>query len=163
VGTGSALIPVTIAAHATAELVVDERAVVRRQTDWFSLVADHAMQAYLVDPRSDKATVQKLKAAWVVRNDIVQWSETRSKLQQEASTLSEGTEETRRNLRAIEKNKLADALRAKLTARLAAAATRLDDLTRRITELDSKLAEARVQFKEGIRDILVVAPPAPGP
>jgi hypothetical protein len=163
VGTGSALIPVTIAAHATAELVVDERATVRRQTDWFSLVADHAMQAYLVDPRSDKATVQKLKAAWVVRNDIVQWSESRSKLQQETNTLSEGTEETRRNLRAIEKNKLADALRAKLTARLAAAATRLDDLTKRIAELDSKLAEARVQFKEGIRDILVVAPPPPGP
>ena len=121
------------------------------------------MQAYLVDPRSDKATVQKLKAAWVVRNDIVQWSESRSKLQQETNTLSEGTEETRRNLRAIEKNKLADALRAKLTARLAAAATRLDDLTKRIAELDSKLAEARVQFKEGIRDILVVAPPPPGP
>jgi hypothetical protein len=163
VGTGSALVPTKIEPHATTELTVDERAVVRRPTDWFSVIADNAVKAYLADPRSDHGIVQKLGASWTVRNDIVKKSEERAKLQQESDNLSQSTEETRRNLRAIEKNKQADALRAKLTQRLAEAATRLDDLNKRIVEIDSKLAEQRVQFKEAIRDLKLTVPPAPTP
>ncbi len=163
VGTGSALIPVTIGPRATAELTVDERAVVRRPTDWFSVIADHAIKAFIADPRSDKGTVQHLTAAWVVRDQIVQLVETRSKITQESSSLSASTEETRRNLHAIEKNKLADALRVKLTQRLTTSATRLDELSKQTIEIDSKLAELRVQFKEAIREIKFVAAAPPGP
>jgi hypothetical protein len=162
VGTGTALVPAKVAAHATAELLVDERVTRRTGADWFGAIADNAFKAYLADPRSARDVVQKLNAAWVVRNDIVKRGEERSRLQQESSTLSSATEETRRNLRAIEKNKTAETLRQKLTARLADAATRLDDLDRRIVEIDSKLAELGVQFKEAIRDISVtVASPPP--
>jgi hypothetical protein len=163
VGTGTALVPAKVAPHATAELVVDERAVVRRPTDWFSVIADNAIKAYLADPKADRSIAQKLSAAWVVRNDIVKKTEQRAKLSQESSNLSQATEETRRNLRAIEKNKTAEALRQKLTARLGEAAARLDDLNKQVVELDSKLAELRVQFKEAIRDIKVTTPPPPGP
>jgi uncharacterized protein DUF4139 len=162
VGTGNALVPAKIAPHATVELVVDERVTVRRATDWFSAIADNAMKAYLADAKSDHGVVQKLTAAWDVRNDIVRKSEERSKLQQEHRTVSQATEETRRNLHAIEKNKSAEALRQKLTVRLAEAATRLDDLNRRIVELDSKLAELGVQFQEAIRDIKLTVPSTPG-
>jgi hypothetical protein len=161
VGTGAALVPAKIAAHATADLVVDERVTVRKGADWFGAIADNAIKAYLADPKSDRDVVQKLTSAWVVRNEIVKKIEERTKLQQESNTLSSATEETRRNLRAIEKNKTAEALRQKLTARLSETATRLDDLNRRIVELDSKLAELGVRFKEAIRDIKVTVTAAP--
>ena len=60
---------------------------------------------------------------------------------------------------AIEKNKTAEALRKKLTARLTENATKLDDINRRAVELDSKLAELGVQFNEAIRDIHLLVPP----
>ena len=161
VGTGSALVPSGVAPHATSELVVDERAVTRRVTDWFSLVADNAVKAYLVDPKADRATAAKLTAAWKLRNEIVAKTEARQRLSVEQNNLSQQTEETRRNLRAIEKNKSAAALQAKLTGRLGEMATRLDDITKQAVETDSKLAELRVSFKELLRDITIVAQPAP--
>jgi hypothetical protein len=160
VGTGSALVPASIAAHATTELVVDERATDRRPTDWFSPVADVAVKAYLADRQSDHDTVTRLSAAWITRGEIVSKTSERDKLQQASNALSSSTEETRRNLRAIEKNKTAEPLRQKLTARLAEAATKLDEYNRKIVELDSKLSELTVQFKEAVRDIKFTPSPA---
>ncbi len=158
VGTGSALVPARVAPNATAELLVDERAAVRRQVDWFSPIAENAIKAYLADPKSDQDAVKKLTAVWGTRGEIVRLTAERGKLAQESDTLGQSTEETRRNLRAIEKNKTAEALRQKLTARLAEAATKLDDLNRKLVELDAKLAELGVSFREGIRDIKVLVP-----
>jgi Domain of unknown function (DUF4139) len=162
VGTGSALVPATIAPRSTVELVVDERQSEDVRTDWFVPVADAAVQAYIADanagrPNVDASVGKRLAAAWVVRNDIVAKAAERQKLREESSTLSAATEETRRNLRAIEKNKTAEALRQKLTGRLAEAATKLDDMNRREVELEAKLAELSVQFKEAIRELKVVA------
>jgi hypothetical protein len=161
VGTGSALVPSSVPPHATSELTVDERATVRRNQDWFSTVADNAVKAYLADPKADRATAAKLAAAWKIRNEIVGKSEARQKLSVEQNNLSQQTEETRRNLKAIEKNKSAAALQGKLTGRLGDMATRLDDITKQAVETDSKLAELRVSFKEIIRDIKIVEPPPP--
>jgi hypothetical protein len=160
VGTGTALVPASIPAHATAELVVDERATDRREADWFSPIADVAIKAYLADRQSDHDVVARLTSAWVTRGEIVSKTAERDKLQQASSALSSSTEETRRNLRAIEKNKTAEPLRQKLTARLADAAAKLDDYSRKIVELDSKLSELTVQFKEAVRDIKVTPSPA---
>jgi hypothetical protein len=160
VGTGSALVPGKVGPHATAEIAVDERVSIRRSADWFGTISDNAIKAYIADPKSDVGVVKKLTAAWVVRNEIVKKSDERNKLQQEQRTQSQAADETRRNLHAIEKNKSAEALRQKLTTRLAESATRMDDVSRKIVELDSKLAELGVQFKEAIRDIKVSMSPA---
>ena len=40
-------------------------------------------------------------------------------------------------------------------------ATRLDEITRQSVELDSKLAELRVRFKEGVREITITDPLPP--
>ena len=77
--------------------------------------------------------------------------------------MSQSTEETRRNLRAIEKNRVADALRGKLTQRLAEASLRLDEITKQVVELDAKLSELRVRFREGIRDLKIWIPPTSTP
>jgi hypothetical protein len=159
VGTGSALVPSTIGPHATSELVVDERATLRRGQDWFSPVADNAVKAYLVDPKADARVVGKLRAAWAIRDEIVTKSDARQKVVAEQQNLTAQTEETRRNLRAIEKNKAADALRVKLTARLSETSTRLDEITKQMVEIDAKVAELRVRFKEAIREITIVVPP----
>jgi hypothetical protein len=165
VGTASALVPATVPARATAEVVVDERATERIRVDWFSPIADSAIKAYLGNPKADQSVVPKLAAAWALRNDILKARENRNDLQRQLDDLSRATEETRRNLRAIEKNKTAEGLRQKLTARLSETAARLDDLNRKLVETDAKLAEQGVQFSEGIRETHVVvretAPAAP--
>jgi hypothetical protein len=158
VGTGSALVPISVGVHATSDLVVDERATLQRHEDWFSQVADNAVKAYLADPKADRDVAARLSQAWAIRKDIVDRTQARQKLAQEQSSLSQQTEETRRNLKAIEKNKAADALRAKLTRRLEESATRIDDLTKQVVEIDAKLAELRVQFKETLRDVKWVRP-----
>ncbi len=161
VGTQTALVPARIKAHATSEMVVDERLTNRRREDWFTIIADNAVKSYIADPRADRGVASKLTAAWVVRNDITSRYEARGKLAQEQSTLSQQSQETRANLRAIEKYKSADALRVKLTARLSETATRIDEVSKRIVELDAKLAELRIQFRELLRDVVVVAPSPP--
>jgi hypothetical protein len=161
VGTQTALVPAHVRPRATAEVVVDERTTTRRREDWFTILADNAMKAYVADPRADRAVAGKLTAAWVVRKDIVDRYEARAKLAQEQATLSQQTQETRANLRAIEKNKAADQLRVKLTARLTETSTRVDEVSKRIVEIDSKLAELRIQFKELLRDVVVTAPLPP--
>ncbi len=160
VGTGSALVPTIVAPRATGALEVDERATIVRREDWFSPVADNAVKAFFADARSDRAVASKLTAAWGTRKEIVDKQQARQKLAEMAATLGAAQEETRRNLRAIEKNKSAEALRAKLTARLGEIATKLDDATKQIVELDAKLAELRVVFKEAIREIVFTAPGA---
>ena len=119
------------------------------------------MKAYVADARADRNISSKLTAAWIVRKDIVDRYEARAKLAQEQATLSQQTQETRANLRAIEKNKAADQLRVKLTARLTETSTRVDEVSKRIVEIDSKLAELRIQFKELLRDVVVTAPLPP--
>jgi len=158
VGTQTALVPARIKAHATAELVVDERTTFKRREDWFSVIADNAVKAYLADARADKAVAAKLGAAWQLRKEIVDRHEARAKLAQEQATLAQQTQETRANLRAIEKNKAADQLRVTLTKRLADTSTRVDEVSKRIVEIDAKLAELRIQFKELLRDVVVTQP-----
>jgi hypothetical protein len=158
VGTGSALVPATLPPHGNLDLLVDERSAERLGADWFGALADNAIKAYVADPKSDQGVVQKLNAAWVVRADVVKKNDEHNSLQRQASDLSRASEETRRNLRAIEKNKTAEALRQKLTARLADNSAKLDDIQRRVVELDSKLAELGVQFNEAIRDVKVGVP-----
>jgi hypothetical protein len=161
VGTHAALVPSSTPARGQTELVVDERATLRRGQDWFTPIADEAYKAYVADPRADRAIAARLTSAWTTRNDIVKRIEARVKLAQEQANLSQQTDETRKNLRAIEKNTAAAGLRAKLTQRLGETASRLDEITKQLVELDAKLAELRVQFKEAIRDIKLTEAPPP--
>jgi hypothetical protein len=161
VGTQTALVPGHVKARSTTVVVVDERLTSRRHEDWFSIIADNAVKAYLADARADRNVVAKLTPAWAMRAEIVSRYEARAKLAQEQATLAQQTQETRANLRAIEKNKTAEQLRAKLTARLAETSARVDEVSKRIVEIDSKLAELRIQFKELLRDLVVTAPLPP--
>jgi hypothetical protein len=163
VGTGSALVPTMVQPNTTTEFVVDERTPSPRRVDWFGALAGTAIKAFLADPKTDASVAAKLGMAWKIRAEIVEKNDALSKVEASEGALLQSAEETRRNLRAIEKNRVADALRATLTQRLAETSTKIDVLTKQKVELESKLAELRIRFKESIRDIRYVSPPTPQP
>jgi hypothetical protein len=161
VGTASALVPVDTAPHAVTDLTVDERQSLERNVDWLAPEADDAVRLYLTDKRADAAIVGALRAAWDVRIALVRAVEERRKLTDEQTELSKATEETRRNLKALEKNRTAADLREKLTERLAKNSLRLEEITKRLVEVEMRVNEERVRFLDMIRSIKLTNPPKP--
>jgi hypothetical protein len=161
VGTHSALVPVEAPPHALAELIVDERQSSERSVDWLSQQADDSVRLYIADRRAEPKTADALRAAWDVRLTLTRALEERTKLTAEQNELSKSTEETRRNLKALEKNKTAADLRDKLTERLAKNSLRLDEITKRLVEVDMRVNEQRVRFSDMIRAIKLLVPPKP--
>jgi hypothetical protein len=162
-GSGSALVPGAVAAHGKAEIVVDERSATAEYADWFSEEANTAVLAYLADPRSNKDVVPKLAAAWPTRTQIVAKYDQRQKLQTELSALAAEAQEKRADLKAIEKNKTAEALRKRLTDRLAAIAARQDTLTAQLVQVGQDLSELTITWREAIRAITLTEVPSPKP
>ena len=161
VGTASALVPVDTAGHAMADLTVDERQSNERSVDWLSAQADDAVKLYLADKRADPKRGSALRAAWDVRATLVRAVEERTKLAAEQNELQKATEETRRNLKALEKNRTAADLRDQLTDRLAKNSLRLEEITKRLVEVDMRVNEQRVRFTDMIRSIKLTNPPKP--
>lgn len=155
VGTGMALVPVVAKPRATVQLVVDERRAMPRAIDWLSPLADEAVRAYGQDAKADREVVAKLQAAWTIREVLVRAMQERTALTDEQRELERMTNETRRNLKAIEKNPTAADLREELTRRLTQASRRLDEITKRSIELDMTINEQRVRFEEAVRGIKV--------
>jgi hypothetical protein len=157
-GTSSALVPLEIAKHASAVLDVDERKETRRQIDWLDQLADDAVKAYIADPRADQAVVAQLRAAWDARAKLRVSLDERDKLNAERGQLDAQIDQLNTSLHAIEKNKLADELRKTLTARLATASTRIDEITKRVIVLDMQVSEQSIRFRDLINPIKMVKP-----
>jgi len=160
-GTASALVPIELNPRATQEVTVDERRASIMRIGWLEPLADDAMKAYLADPRADQSIVQQLRPAWDIRQKLAKATQDRQKLAEEQSELERSAQETRDNLKAIEKNKAAADLRAQLTQRLAQLATRGDQLSKAIIELDVSLSELKIRFNESVRAIKLLRPPSP--
>ncbi len=163
VGTGSALVPYDLAPHAEGELVVDERVSIQRAEPWTSPVADSAVRALLANPGVDAATKTALAEAWKLRTEILHLNDVQSELQRNNQELASQTEETRRSLRSIEKNKLADKLRAQLTKRIEDLSKKSEEVGKKLVEAQAKLAEINVRFRDLVRSIKYVAPPTTKP
>ncbi len=159
-GTGSALVPMEIAANQTATLVVDERLQTTRFVDWLDPLADDAVRAYLAptNKKADAAAVRALTVAWAIRKVLATANDERTKLAAQENDLRRGTEETRANLKALEKNTAAADLRGKLTSRLAADSAQLDRVTKRTVEVDLALNEQRVRLKDALHGLSVYVP-----
>jgi hypothetical protein len=158
VGAGSALVPTRVGARLTTTLTIDERQQVTWATDWLAPLADQAVRAYLGDRRADGGVAAQLRAAWQTRSVLVDGVAEREKLAAEDAGLRAATDETRANLKALEKNSAAGDLRAALTARLAGDAARLDKIAKRLIEIDLVINEQRVRFNDAIRAITLLQP-----
>jgi hypothetical protein len=160
-GAGNALVPIVVQAAARAELTVEERQPTQERTDWLSPIADEAVKAYLADPRADRALVAALGSAWAQRDALKKASDERNSLTQSQAELEKSARETRLSLEAIEKNKQAGDLRARLTARLADVTNRLDQITKKLVELNMRASELEVRFRDAIREIRFSTPLPP--
>jgi len=163
-GTGSALVPVSVPKRGSAVLDVDERRIQQRYVDWLSQLADEAVKSYMADARADANVVRDLRAAWEVRGKLRAALDEKEKLQAESNLLENQSDELRRNLRAIEKNKTAEELRRDLTDRLAKAAARLDEITKRVIVLEMQINEQSIRFRDlinGIKMLKALSPVKP--
>jgi hypothetical protein len=157
VGAGSALVPIDVAAGKTETLTVDERQQSVRFVDWLDPLADDAVTAYLsgATTKPDPAIAKVLNAAWAIRKTLRAAVDEREKLSVEEGNLRRATDETRQNLKALEKNAAAGDLRAKLTARLSADSARLDRVMKRLVEVDLSINEQNVRFKDAVEGVKV--------
>jgi hypothetical protein len=157
VGAGSALVPVEIAGHASKELVLDERQGSRQAEEWLNNLADDAVKEYLAAPDGKGEAAAQLRAAWTIRTDWKRLADEAERLQSEQNDLQTATEETRENLRAIEKNKAAEDLRRTLTARLTKASARLDEVTKRLIQVHMQIKELELRFREAVKLVRIPA------
>ena len=160
-GAGNALVPILVQAAGRAELTVDERQPTQENIDWLSDVADEAVRGYLADPRADKALAAALTSAWSQRDALKKANDERDSLTGSQSELEKSSRETRLSLEAIEKNKQAGDLRAKLTARLADVTSRLDGITKKLIELNMRTSELEVRFRDALRELQLTKPLPP--
>ncbi|MEP7050403.1 MAG: DUF4139 domain-containing protein [Pseudomonadota bacterium] len=160
-GAGNALVPIVVQAAGRAELTVEERQPIQEATDWLSPVADEAVRSYLADARADHGVVIALTSAWAQRAGLKTAVDERDALMRSQAELEKSARETRLSLEAIQKNKQAADLRAKLTQRLGEVSSKLDQLTRRLVELNMRASELQVRFRDAIREIRLSAPLPP--
>jgi hypothetical protein len=158
IGSGSALVPTVLRPHSKTELTVDERRAAQQQADWLGPLADDAVRAYLADARANPDISRKLREAWIIRDELRKLLDDFEKLSNERGELERSSDETRRSLKAIEKNPQAADLRLKLTKRLGEASTRLDVITRRAIELQMAIDERQVRFRDALNELRLTAP-----
>lgn len=78
-------------------------------------------------------------------------------LEREQGELENGAEETRDNLKAIEKVKTASDLRTRLLARLKQWDARLAELTKQLVEARTKKSELEVRLNEALEGVSLSA------
>jgi hypothetical protein len=159
VGTGSALVPVQVGPQSTVVVTLDERQGQQQAVDWLSPLAEEAVKGYLAAPDADRSSAAALQSAFALRNDWKKIADEMARLRGEQQELERSTEETRDNLKAVEKNKAADDLRKSLTARLAKASARLDVVAKRLIEADLQVKELELRFREAIKEVHIAARP----
>lgn len=155
VGTGSALVPVHVEAKRTLTLELNERSPQQQISDWLSPLAEEAVKEYLAAADASPDGAKALKAAFALRDEWKKAMDEATRLRAEQQELERATEETRDNLRAIEKNKAAEDLRKTLTARLSKSAARLDVVMKRLIELDLQSKEQELRFREAVKEIRI--------
>lgn len=167
-GTGSALVPMSVPKRNTAMLEVEERRSFSRVVDPLSQLADDAVRAYMSDARADKAIVAELKKAWDARNKLRGALDERNKLQSEQANLERESDQLRRNLKSIEKIKddprdassrqSTEKMRQDFTDRLGKASSRLGEITKRLTILDIEINEESVRLRDLLAGIKLDKP-----
>ncbi len=158
VGTGSALVPYDLGPRSEGELAVDERVSIQRYEPWTTPVADAAVKALLARSDVPPATKAALDEAWKLRSEILHLTDVQNEQQRNVQELASQSEETRRSLRAIEKNKIADKLRVQLTKRLEDLSKRSEEVGKKLVEAQAKLAEVTVRFRDLLRGVKYAAP-----
>ncbi|MEZ4392249.1 MAG: DUF4139 domain-containing protein [Polyangiales bacterium] len=159
---GNALVPVTVPGHGNAEQVVVTRSAFTQNLPFDHEQSVLAIEAYLNQGHAPAAVATTLRTALDMRRQLQELRTSRDAAVQRRDDLQRNAEETRGNLRAIERNPSAADLRAQLTSRLSRVATEIDQATRRIVELDTQMSERNVRLVEALRELSFEAAPPTG-
>ncbi|MFO0629044.1 MAG: DUF4139 domain-containing protein [Polyangiales bacterium] len=159
---GNALVPLTVPGHGRHEQIVTTRAAFTQNLPFDHEQSVLAIEAYLRDgsPAANIATT--LRTALDMRRQLAEQRQAYDAVRVRRDDLQRNAEETRGNLRAIERNPGAADLRAQLTARLARVSAEIDQATRRIVELDTQMSERNVRLTEALRELDFEAAPPTG-
>jgi hypothetical protein len=150
---GNALVPVTAPARGHTEIVVTARTPMTQQLDLSNEQSALAIEQYLREGNPAPEAATALRTTLDLRRQIEDLNRDRANLEQRRADLQQNAEETRENLTAIQRNPQAADLRTQLTARLGRVATELDQITRRVVEMDTQVGERRVRLAETVRGI----------
>jgi hypothetical protein len=150
---GNALVPSSVPARGNVETLVTTRTPFTVMVNLQDEQAALAIEQYIREASPPDAVAQVLRLAIDLRRQIQDLSREHATQEQRRADLQRNAEETRDNLRAIQRNPQAADLRAQLTTRLGRVATELDQITRRVVELDTQIGERRVRLAEAVRGI----------
>jgi hypothetical protein len=159
---GNALVPLTVPGHGRHEQLVTTRAAFTQNLPFDHEQSVLAIEAYLRDGHPAANIATTLRTALDMRRQLADQRQARDAATQRRDDLQRNAEETRGNLRAIERNPGAADLRAQLTARLARVSAEIDQATRRIVELDTQMSERNVRLTEALRELDFEAAPPTG-
>jgi hypothetical protein len=148
-----ALVPVSVPAKGEAALEVTERTPVETHFGFMDQPAADAIGVWLSGPAVDAATGKALEAALALRAELLKLQDQIGGLEREQGELQNGADETRQNLKAIEKVKTAADLRARLVARLKQLDLRMSELTRQLVEARTRQSELQVRLNEALENV----------
>jgi len=154
---GRALVPMEVAGKGKAELEVIERTPVTVELMIMDQAAADALTLFLSGPAIEAAQGDALKRALALRKDLVTVQENLVGLEREQGELANGADETRQNLKAIEKVTSASDLRARLVARLKQLDARLAEITQALVEARTRQSELEVRLKDALEGVSLTA------
>jgi hypothetical protein len=148
-----ALLPLAVPAHAESTLEVVERTPVQVDFGFMDQPAADAVQLWLSGPALDAAAGPALQRALALRAELVRLGQQVEALEREQAELENGANETRHNLKAIEKVKTAADLQQRLAERLRQLDARLAELTKQLVEARTRKSELDVRLQEALESV----------
>jgi hypothetical protein len=147
-------IPVLIApGQQQVALQVVEQTPSRRSLDVWDERAPELLQQLLATPQLDAKTRAALEPIVAARQNIGRIDSEIAGLRAQQEQLDERADQERQNLRAIQKDPRAGALRQRLSARLEDLTQKAAEIGRKIVELNSRRTEQRIELEDTLRDL----------
>lgn len=150
---GRALIPVWVSARGEADLTVLERTPVETQIGLMTSTAADAIKLWLSGPAVDAVQGPALGTALKLREELLNLQDRVRTLERKQRELQGGAEETRKNLKAIEKVPGAVDLRSRLLKRLKNLDAELAQLTTELVEARTRQSELNVRMDEALSEV----------
>ena len=153
------LIPILVPAGITeASIKVTEQTPVRRSIAVWDHSAVGILESVLAIDGLDAAARKKIEPIISSRKEIADIDRRVNNLKKRQRELDQRANQTRANLRAIEKDTKAGALRKRLTARLEDFTREGDKLGREVVELTSRRLEKKINLDEALEDFTFESP-----
>jgi hypothetical protein len=152
-----ALLPLAVAARGEASLDVIERTPTELQLSVLDARAIDAMALWLSGPAASDPANAQLASALQLSRELGQLDDRLSAADVERDQVSDALDETRQNMKAIEKLASAKDLRARLYERLKQLDARNAELTKQLIDGKTRRAELELRLKESLDGVSLEA------